>query len=59
VAFIEVSEGKREPLDYVERFGTGRLPFDFIWFTPAAQREDLCEKLRKRMEQRSRPPSKP
>jgi uncharacterized iron-regulated protein len=58
VAFLEVSAGKHEPQGYVDRFGTGRLPFDYIWFTPAAQREDLCEKLRKRMEQKAHPPPK-
>lgn len=55
VAFVEVSAGKLEPQAYVDRFGTGRLPFDYIWFTPAAQREDLCEKLRKQMEKKARP----
>lgn len=55
VAFMEVAAGKQEPQGYADRFGTGQLPFDYIWFTPAAQREDLCEKLRKRMEQKARP----
>jgi uncharacterized iron-regulated protein len=58
VAFIEVSASKQEPQGYADRFGTGRLPFDYIWFTPAAQREDLCEKLRKQMEQKHHPPPK-
>jgi uncharacterized iron-regulated protein len=58
VAFIEVSASKHEPQAYADRFGIGRLPFDYIWFTPAAEREDLCEKLRKRMEQKGHPPPK-
>lgn len=58
VAFLEVSAGKHEPQGYADHFGTGRLPFDYIWFTPAAQREDLCEKLRKQMEQKGQPPPK-
>jgi uncharacterized iron-regulated protein len=58
VAFIEVSAGKHEPQGYADGFGIGRLPFDYIWFTPAAEREDLCEKIRKQMEQKRHPPPK-
>lgn len=58
VAFMEVSAGKDEPQDYTKRFGTERLPFDYVWFTPAAEREDPCEKLRERMERGGRPPPK-
>jgi uncharacterized iron-regulated protein len=55
VAFIEVLADKREPQDYTDRFGTRRLPFDYVWFTPAAQREDPCAKLRERMKKAARP----
>ncbi|WP_224249713.1 ChaN family lipoprotein [Hyalangium gracile] len=56
VGFVEVSADKREPGDYVEADGTGRLPFDYVWFTPAAEREDLCAKLRERMKHGAHPP---
>lgn len=58
VAFIEVAADKHEPQDYAGRFGAGGLPFDYVWFTPAAQREDLCAKLRERMEKAGRLPPK-
>ena len=50
VAFMEVSASKSKPEEYVDPPGSGKLPFDYVWFTPVAEREDLCEKLRKRME---------
>ncbi|HVG62664.1 MAG TPA: ChaN family lipoprotein [Hyalangium sp.] len=55
VAFMEVLAGKQEPQDYTDRFGTGRLPFNYVWFTPAAQREDPCAKLRERMKKAAPP----
>lgn len=55
MAFIEVLPGKQEPQDYADKFGTQRLPFDYVWFTPAAQREDPCAKLRERMEKAAHP----
>lgn len=55
MAFIEVLPGKQEPQDYTDRFGTQRLPFDYVWFTPAAQREDPCAKLRERMKKAAPP----
>ena len=58
VAFLEVSADKRQPQDYVEAPGAGRLPYDYVWFTPVAEREDLCAKLKKRMEHGSQPPPK-
>jgi uncharacterized iron-regulated protein len=50
IAFVEV-DGKRANVEsYAERFG-GRLPFDYVWFTPAVDDEDPCEKFRKSLEQ--------
>jgi uncharacterized iron-regulated protein len=49
VALVEV-DGKRADVEsYAERFG-GRLPFDYVWFTPAVDDEDPCEKFRKSLE---------
>jgi uncharacterized iron-regulated protein len=57
VGFLEVSPDKPEPQAYAEAFGVAHLPFDYVWFTPAAEREDPCEKLRKRMQGAGQPPS--
>jgi uncharacterized iron-regulated protein len=42
VAFIEVQEGKGAPRDYFEGFATA-ASFDYLWFTPRAEREDPCK----------------
>jgi uncharacterized iron-regulated protein len=57
VAFLEVSPDKPEPQAYAEAFGTGRLPFDYVWFTPVALREDPCEQLKERMRRGGQPPA--
>jgi uncharacterized iron-regulated protein len=49
VAFIEVDAKRVTAESYAERFG-GRLPFDYVWFTPAVDDEDPCEKFRKSLE---------
>jgi uncharacterized iron-regulated protein len=57
VAFLEVSEGRRTPADYAEAFQPGGLPFDYVVFTPAQQREDPCAGLRgHELEKRAEPP---
>ncbi|XXF81479.1 ChaN family lipoprotein [Myxococcaceae bacterium GXIMD 01537] len=48
VGLVEVEPGHVTPEDYGASFGTGKLPFDFVWFTPAPQREDPCAALRER-----------
>jgi uncharacterized iron-regulated protein len=54
VAFVEVAPGKDLPEAYAATFSAERLPFDFAVFTPAAQREDPCKALEKRLK-RPRP----
>ena len=49
VAFVEVDAKRADAESYAERFG-GRLPFDYVWFTPAVDDEDPCEKFRKSLE---------
>jgi uncharacterized iron-regulated protein len=49
VAFVEVDPKRADVESYAERFG-GRLPFDYVWFTPAVDDEDPCEKFRKSLE---------
>ncbi len=47
VAFLEVSPGALEPGAYAEEFGVERLPFDYVLFTPASDRGDPCQGMRK------------
>lgn len=52
VAFVEVSPGRQSPQDYAAAFSASRVPFDFVVFTPAAEREDPCKALEKRLKRR-------
>ncbi|MHA1569787.1 MAG: ChaN family lipoprotein [Alphaproteobacteria bacterium] len=54
VGLIEVSEGADDPAAYAERFDSGALPFDFVWFTPRADITDPCEKFAEQL-RRSKP----
>jgi uncharacterized iron-regulated protein len=49
IAFVEVDAKRANVESYAERFGD-RLPFDYVWFTPAVDDEDPCEKFRKSLE---------
>jgi hypothetical protein len=49
IAFVEVDATRRHVEGYAERLG-GQLPFDYVWFTPAVDDEDPCEKFRKSLE---------
>lgn len=49
VALIEMDAKRTDVESYAKRFG-GRLPFDYVWFTPAVDDEDPCEKFRKSLE---------
>jgi uncharacterized iron-regulated protein len=49
IGFVEVDPKRTDVESYAERFG-GRLPFDYVWFTPAVDDEDPCEKFRKSLE---------
>lgn len=46
LAFLEVSPETREPRDYVPSDSPGGLPYDYVWFTPATEREDPCAVFR-------------
>lgn len=52
VGFLEVDPEMREPASYAKDWGEGPLPFDWVVFTPAAEREDPCEGLRERSKDR-------
>ncbi|WP_198262683.1 ChaN family lipoprotein [sulfur-oxidizing endosymbiont of Gigantopelta aegis] len=47
MAFIEVSKDKLKPSDYAKNWSktAQQLPFDYVWFTQQAEREDQCEKM--------------
>ncbi|NQV56307.1 MAG: ChaN family lipoprotein [Rhodospirillales bacterium] len=47
IAFLEVEPGVTTPENYGEIFG-GRLPFDYVWFTPKANDRDYCAELKQR-----------
>lgn len=44
IAFVEVEAERTQPSAYAERFAAQTLPFDLVFFTPAAQRDDPCGK---------------
>jgi uncharacterized iron-regulated protein len=48
VALLEADPERRWPRQYAEPFGAVRFPFDYVIFTPRAEREDPCEQLRRR-----------
>jgi uncharacterized iron-regulated protein len=47
VAMMEVRAGADAPLLYA-RGSEGRLPFDYVWFTPRTDDRDPCETFRRR-----------
>jgi uncharacterized iron-regulated protein len=51
LAFLEVRTAAGTPADYDRE---GRLPFDFVWFTPRAGDEDPCARLEKSLERLQR-----
>ena len=57
LAFVEVRDEATDPGEYAKRFGSDRLPFDFVWFTPRVDDEDPCEKFAKQLQQMKKRPS--
>jgi uncharacterized iron-regulated protein len=51
IAFFEVANQKPEPKNYARAYANGRLPFDYVWFTPRVDDEDPCEKFKAQFEQ--------
>jgi uncharacterized iron-regulated protein len=50
VAFLEVDDQKPEPNNYARPYGNGRVPFDYVWFTPRVDDENPCEKFKSQFE---------
>lgn len=53
LAFLEVKSGETDPAAYSQLFDSARLPFDAVWFTPRAEREDQCEALRRHLDKKN------
>lgn len=54
IGLIEVEAGKTEPAAYAATFGSGGLPFDFVWFTPRTDDRDPCETYADQLERAKR-----
>ncbi|MGH7929155.1 MAG: ChaN family lipoprotein [Candidatus Binatia bacterium] len=50
IAFLEVDNEKSEPENYALPYSNGRLPFDYVWFTPRVDDEDPCKKFKSQFE---------
>ena len=50
IAFLEVDDRKPEPHNYALPYADGRLPFDYVWFTPRVDDENPCEKFKSQFE---------
>lgn len=48
LGFLEVRSGRDTPTAY-------ETPFDAVWFTPAAEREDMCAAFKRHMEKKTSP----
>ncbi len=59
VAFREVTPEGREPAQYVEEDEPEGLPYDFVVFTPRAEREDPCKGLREHLRAKKAKPKAP
>jgi uncharacterized iron-regulated protein len=46
ISFVEVDKEKTQPQSYALPYRDGRLPFDYVWFTPRVDDEDPCEKFK-------------
>jgi uncharacterized iron-regulated protein len=57
VMFASVKEELASPSDYRQWFGSDRLPFDYVWFTPRVDDEDPCDRLRRIYGNVLRPPA--
>ncbi len=52
VAFVEVDADRPDPGAYADVFNADRLPFDFVWFIPRADRPDPCDTFKALMKRR-------
>lgn len=45
LAMVEVDPDETDPGAYAARFSAPTLPYDYVWFTPRATREEPCERF--------------
>ena len=57
LALVEVRPGADDPSSYRGRFAAAALPFDYVWFTPAVDRGEPCEKFSEQLEKLKNVPS--
>lgn len=50
IAWLEVSDDATDPKDYAKPWGREAMPFNYVIFTPAADRPDPCEEMKKFMQ---------
>ena len=55
IAFLEVDDQKLEAQNYARSYSNGRLPFDYVWFTPRVDDEDPCEKFKSQFDELKKP----
>lgn len=53
VGFMEVEADKTAPRAYGQGYGTATPPFDLVWFTARAAREDQCAALERHMKKKA------
>jgi len=56
IAFMEVIEDQTQLADYRVLWSpkSTPLPFDYVWFTGKAEREDQCEKMKAHMKKKQK-----
>jgi hypothetical protein len=47
IGLVEADAELRWPRQFAEQYGRAGFPFDYVVFTPRAEREDPCEALRR------------
>ena len=58
IAWLEVDEDTTDPKIYATPWGREVLPFDYVVFTPTADRPDPCEEMKKFMEHKHKKTNK-
>ena len=56
IALMEIRPGLIELASYAAIYGADSMPFDFVWFTPAVEFTDPCEKFRYALERMKKKP---
>jgi uncharacterized iron-regulated protein len=55
IGMIEVEGGLTDPRQYGANFGAGKVPFDFVWFTPRSDDTDPCERYSRQLKKIGKP----